>query len=256
MSRVEFADEELMALADGALDPVRTRRVEAAAAGDPVLAARIEAFRVARRATREARIDAEGGDALQARIASIARAAQPQADRRAPQSLPARPAQPRRSWRDLSMAASVALAFAVGGAIGYVGSPGEDPGEGAGAPTVIAVAAPLDGTVAEALAQIPSGARARLPDGREMHAVSTFRDGGSALCREVEIVDVNARTAVLAVACSERAAWVVRFSMAVPAGGDGYVPAGALEALDAYLAGIDAGPPLEDDEEQAALAGR
>lgn len=268
MSAGDYPDEELMAFADGALDAARTGQIADAAAGDPALAARIETFRAARRTARGALLDAPGGDALTARIAAMAGAARREADAAASPAVrvvarPARdrpswrrPSWRRPSWRDLPLAASIALAFALGGAVGYVLSPGDGPSDGVGATARIAVAAPLEGALADAVARIPSGARARLPGGRTLHAVASFRDGRRTLCRELEIAGEDARTAVLAVACGESEGWVVRFSIAVPAAGDGYAPASALEALDAYLAGIEASDPLEADDERAALAAR
>lgn len=49
-----FDDETLMRRADGELSPARTAEVDAAAAGDPALAARLEAFRIDRAAARRA----------------------------------------------------------------------------------------------------------------------------------------------------------------------------------------------------------
>lgn len=49
-----MTDEELMAYADGELSPLEAKRIEAAMADDPVLAARVARFRAVRRALRTA----------------------------------------------------------------------------------------------------------------------------------------------------------------------------------------------------------
>jgi len=51
---MKLSDEELMAYADGELPPVEAKRIEAAMAGDPALAARVARFRAVRAALRSA----------------------------------------------------------------------------------------------------------------------------------------------------------------------------------------------------------
>jgi surface antigen len=85
-------------------------------------------------------------------------------------------------------------------------------------------------------------------------AIATFRDGSDQLCREFEYGRDGGDT-VVAVACHADETWSVRFAVATAAaGGTGYVPASSLDALDGWLAAVEAGAPLSNDEEAAALA--
>ncbi|WP_052341334.1 hypothetical protein [Salinarimonas rosea] len=255
MNRAGFDDEILMAYADGELDPERAEAVAQAAAADPHLADRIATYRDTARVARDAKLDAEGDD-LQERIARLVREAAPApktlartVDRPDP-FLPARRARAFRQRLHLPMAASVVLALLVGSAIGF-GLGARGGGEEASA---IVLAGTIGDDLASVLTTTPSGGMASLADGRALRAVATFRDRRGDVCRELEIDGASDGDAVLAVACRRDETWSVRFSMTVPASGAGYVPAGSLETLDAFLADIDAGEPLDADAERAALA--
>jgi hypothetical protein len=58
----------------------------------------------------------------------------------------------------------------------------------------------------------------------------------------------------VAVACHGGGAWDVPFTVAAGQADGGYAPASSLEALDAYLAAVGAGPPLEPAAEREALS--
>lgn len=148
-------------------------------------------------------------------------------------------------WQ-LPIAASVALA--VGGFGGWLGKP-ETGGTGG-----LAVAAIEEAALIEALADAKSGESREIGSGVGFTAIASFRDGDGQLCREFEQDRAGAVT-VVAVACRAGQGWSVRFAVAAAASDDtGYAPASSLETLDAWLSAIEAGAPMSEDEEAAALA--
>lgn len=252
MSADRFDDETLMAFADGALDEPTRSAVERALAQDEALAERVALFLDTRGAAKAAlapllALDADGR-ALEARVAAMVRDAEagPAPEATDARVLPFRPppaaSRPSRRWA-LPLAASIALAFGLGGATGWLVAPdGRTPGLLAGA------------SVARALLETPAGAETRLDDGRVLRAVASFRDATGALCREVEIDEPTRSESLVTVACREGADWSLRFAVAVPSAEGGYAPASSLDALDAWLAAVGAGEPMEPADEAAALA--
>jgi anti-sigma factor RsiW len=237
-------DEKLMAYADGELAPDEAAEVEQAIARDDTLAARVSALAESRALARRALgVAPPVPDALAARIRAMAEAAAAPAAAQVIDLASRRRTVP--FWQ-LPVAASVALAVGVFG--GLVSQP--DGGASGG----LAIAAIDEPALVEALATVPAGERTEIVGGADFAAVATFRDGEGQLCREFEHGGTDTDR-VVAVACRDDASWKVRFAVAATAvDADGYVPASSLETLDAWLSAVEAGAPLSDDEEAAALA--
>ncbi|MDO5632317.1 MAG: hypothetical protein Q4G22_10820 [Paracoccus sp. (in: a-proteobacteria)] len=240
---MQVSDEMLMAFADGELNEAEARAVAAAIAADPALAARADLFRATRAALSASAppLPAHDDSALIARIraASIAATATPGAARAITAQTPPAPAN--RDWRPAAIAASVAAAAVmIGYAAGLFG-PGPTPAPGG-------LSAPL----IAALEGVPSGEGTVLEDG-EFTAIASYRIADGTICREYERHG-TAQTAVVAVACRENGGWSNRFATDFGQSADGYVPASSeIEGLDAALADMGAGDPLDPTEETEAL---
>lgn len=247
-----ITDERLMAYADGALPPDEAAAIDRMIAEDEALATRVAVFADSRALVKRALDPApQVPDQLAARVRAMAEA--DAAARQAPAgaatsakviNLAAR----RRSvpfWQ-LPLAASVALAVGLAG--GWLGRPGPG-GEGG-----LAVAAIRDAALAKALGSVKSGDSVEIGNGVGFSVIASFRDGSGQLCREFEQAGAGGDT-VVAVACRADDMWSVRFAVAAArADGTAYTPASSLETLDAWLAAIEAGAPLSDEAEAAALA--
>lgn len=247
MTRDDFTDETLMAHADGELDPDESARVEAAIAADPDLARRLAMFTGTRdvlaRAA-DARPETAVPDALMARVRETLAA-----DRASRTVLPfRRPAAAARPWRPMAIAASLALGLGLAGGLVAGLSLRDGTGEG------LRIATVQSPGIADALSNLPSGARQAVAGG-EIEIIASFRNADGAFCREFEH-DGPERATVVSVACRDGARWQTRFAVMAGAAETGYAPASSLETLDAYLAAIGAGAPLEPEQERAAMAGR
>jgi anti-sigma-K factor RskA len=251
MTRHEFSDETLMSYADGALDAETARAVRAAEAEDARVAERIALFRATGAALAQARAarPAEAvPDALMARVQATLDAAR--AEPEAPAPIPfRRPAAPASAsappWVPMAMAASLALAIGLGA--GWALRPGAEPAAAVG------LAALEASGVADALSRLEAGASERVAAG-DVTIVASFLTPEGTFCREFEFA--SPREALVGVACAGEEAWDLRFAAATARpDDDSYAPAGALEALDAWLTGTGAGAPLSAEEEGATLRG-
>lgn len=242
-------DERLMAYADGALSPDEAAEVERAIAEDGALAAKVAAFAESRTmAKRALGATPPVSDTLAATIRAMAEAdaARRQAPAGSAQVIDLASRRRTVPFWQLPIAASVALAVGVFG--GWVASLQSDEPDG------IAVAVIDEPALVEALTTAKSGESAEIGPGVAFTAIASFRDGDGQLCREFEQDRVGGAS-VVAVACRGDEAWSVRFAVASAASDDtGYVPASSLDTLDAWLSAIEAGAPLSDEEEAAALA--
>jgi len=243
-----ISDETVMRYVDGELDAAACAEIEAALASDPDLGARIELFAVTRRTARDAMrplLDEPVPPALHAAVAAmVADATSGTAARTSiTRDRPASILSPANDWRWRAAAACIALV--VGGAAGYVAGSKQGP-EG------LEIAAVDGNAVASALGSVPTGGESALPDDVRFRAVSSFRDRDATLCREFEL-NLAKSGVVTAVACREADRWNMRFAVRMPASKDGYAPASASEALDAYLASIGAGEALDATDETNAL---
>lgn len=236
MASAMIDDLTLMAYADGEADAASVARIEAALATDPALAARLRAFQDSRAAA-QAGFAAALGPVPPALEAAVRRMAETPAT-----NVVAFAPRPRARLLPMALAASIALAVGLGA--GWLA--GNPPGAHA-----LHIAALDDPAFLDALGTLPSGERRALPGGSSVTAIASFRDGAGALCRELEHDRADGQTLV-AVACAEGGAWSVRLAVAAGAEG-GYAPASSLDTLDAWLVSTEAGAPLTEEEEAAAL---
>lgn len=254
-----LGDESLMAYADGALDAADARVIEAAAARDPALAARIELYRRTAAMARDAlspELQVPVPAALRAAVERTIAAANSATDQ--PAAAAARGVAGR-GWRRVAanlpvygLAAGLAAAFGVGGFL--VGSLSGGPA--AGTPDWALALAPAQySALQEALERLPSGSTSTLRGGEtaQLHLVATFQRGDGELCREFELQ--RQESGMLAVACRSDRRWDIALVLRTAGGDDAFAPASAAGVLDQWLAAADAGPPLEEAEEAAALAG-
>lgn len=238
-----ITDDDLMAFADGALDPERAQAVQRAVDADPELARRVAMFRDTAAAlgdlgaaqpadipdtilTRIQQLSAETEAAKIVNIASFREA------RRVP------------FWQ-VPLAASIFLALGVTGALLVRPSgPEAVPGQ----------LAALDAApVLTALEDLPSGEERELAEAGRIAMIASFSNDAGEFCREFEYDPPAGRT-VVSVSCHDGADWGLRLAvMAAPVDAGGYAPASSLDTLDAYLTVIGAGAPMSADEEEAAL---
>ncbi|RWP62734.1 MAG: anti-sigma factor [Mesorhizobium sp.] len=255
MIRREFADETLMAFADGELDDATAAAIKKAM--QPDMASRVALFLETRIQVKEALmpvLDEPVPDRLsqsvqrmidEARRRSVPshasegarvvafRARDNQAMRR-----------PQGSWIMPLAASLVAAAFGFGGYFFCLAIQNQPHGlEVAG----------QESPLSEALGQVASGEETVLAGSTDrIRGVATFRDGTGSLCREFEIDSAN-RSTVISVACHSDNGWTVNFAVVAPARDGGYAPASSTEALDSYLAATGAHEPLSREDEAAAL---
>ncbi|MDO5613103.1 MAG: hypothetical protein Q4G14_07660 [Paracoccus sp. (in: a-proteobacteria)] len=239
---MQVSDEMLMAFVDGELSEAEARAVAAAIAADPAQAARADMFRATRAALSASAppLPTHDDSAL---IARIRAAAVPTATAAASSAAIAHPtpAPANRNWRPAAIAASVAAAAVVFGYAAGLFGPGPVPAPGG-------LSAPL----VAALEGVPSGEGTVLEDG-EFTAIASYRIADGTICREYERHGA-AQTAIVAVACRDNGGWSNRFATEFGQSADGYVPASAeIEGLDAALAEMGAGDPLDPTEETEAL---
>lgn len=226
---MEITDETLMAYADGELSPSETRRVADAIASDADVARRARLFVHTRSSMGGLKPDPVP-DALAARISAMAAA--PQAEAANVIALPRR----RISWQ-LPTAAAAAIALAVGLGAGATLRPPASFGT-------------IGSALTAALDTVPSGQSVQAMGG-SFAAISTFRDGAGELCREFEF---DRQTRITSVACRSGDAWEMRFASGGSAEG-GYAPVSGSDALEAWFAGAEAGPPLDPEAEAEVLKG-
>jgi hypothetical protein len=248
MAAMAIDDEKLMAYADGELTAAQAAEVERAMAEDEELAGKVAMFADSRSAVKRALgAPPPVPDALAAKIRSMADTDARLRGGNVVEGNVVSLASRRRSvpfWQ-LPIAASVALA--VGFLGGWIG--GSDPGQNGG----FGIAELSDPALIDALQTVRSGERIDLGGGAEFAAIATFRDGDGALCREFEHDSAGGRT-VIGVACREAADWTVEFAVAAAStDAEGYAPASSIDALDAWLSATEAGAPLPEAAEEAAL---
>lgn len=254
MSDTVFDDETLMAFADGELDDVTAARVARAVADATALSARIEMFALSRKRIAEAMAPLARTPVPPDLTLSVA--ALVERDREARTSakggegsriLPFESRTMRRKEPVWLMPVAAALVLAIGGSGGYfLGSvlPRQAPAE---------FASIDDPAIIQALSEIPSGTALDMPGtGRTIEPVLSFQLEDGTLCREYKLKGPDAK-GVVSIACLEQARWRTHFLMAATRPEEGFVPAGSAETIDAYLASIQAGSPLDGDAEDAAL---
>lgn len=228
---LDFTDEELMAFADGVLDEPRFSQIATAVEADPALAERLEQLVL-------------GGTAAKALYGPLADVPVPAALRKsvgaAIEQATVVPFRRKAVARWVPAAAAAAIAAVVVGPVAYF--------VGHQVP-LAAVGQPVAPALAAELSRLPAGAETRVGEAT-IRPIASFTDAAATLCREFEL---DARLTTVAVACREAGEWRVAIAIDAPPASDGYAPASSLAALDAFLASIEAGPPMPLDEEAEAL---
>ncbi len=247
----DFSDEILMRFADGELDAEMTAKVGQALESDDALVARLAVFietRVQAHATLTPLLDEPVPFTLAASVQRMIEAKRAGERPEASSVIPFGSRTANRSWRQhwvLPIAAS--LAVAVGGLAGYLAA------DRTGREGGLLVAGINSPALRQALASVVSGAQVNLAGSEErFRVIGTFRNDAQDLCREFEVDSPDSST-VISVACHLNGDWQVNFAVVAPGDSSGYAPASSTEALDAYLAAIDAGAPMPAEEELRAL---
>ncbi|WP_119271683.1 anti-sigma factor family protein [Taklimakanibacter deserti] len=246
----EFTDEELMAYADGELDPARRARLEALLPKRPDLAGRIDMFARARSAAAESvrtHLDEPVPAKLKASVeAMIRQASQPDS---ADAVVPLRPRKrtPFAAWAAPIAACLLAL---VAGAIGYWLAT-----QGTVSSGDYQIAGIADPELDQVLSKLPSGEKSRLAgSGAEISMIASFLRGDQMLCREFGIAHA-AMGDHLAIACRSAGKWSIDLALRTAGGAaNAYKPASSAETIDAFLHALGAGPALEGQAETDALA--
>lgn len=239
-----FDDETLMAFADGELDAETSARIEAAMETDDSLVEKVAGFMESRARAADALkplIDEPVPETLMRTVRAMVDNAD--ATKAADNVVAFQPRTAPNSWR-WAMPLAASLAVIVAGAGGYLAGRASSPSQGGGT-----VAQLDDPAISKALDTAPSGNEVGTGFGT-MKLVSSFRDEAGGLCREFEL---SGPSNVVTIACRSNGRWDMRLAVATPTTGTDYVPAGATETIDAYLATIHAGAPLSEAEEAEAL---
>lgn len=257
-------DAQLMAWADGLLPPEEAAALEAAIEHDAALAHRAALMLPTRALVREAYdaqlaaepVPAALHDAVQAMVAQDrarrAQTAQPQ-----PAPTPRGRTAATTGWREalarlftgFALPGAIAASVVFGG-LGYVIGQSAAPTPATG--TLLAAGSSAAPALAALLDRLPSGEEARL-DGAALGLVASFRDAQGRFCRDFSLTQADAAR-LEGVACrTPDGAWRVDYAALAPADNAAYTPAGPGSALDAYLAAIGAGQPLDDQAERALL---
>lgn len=224
----EVSDEMLMALADGELNDLDAARLRQRLAADPELAARHQAF-VRTRAWMQQAFPPE--PVPERLIDTVLNA--PDTTARVADVIPLRRRFGGATGWGMALAASILLAIGSFWA-GQARAP-----LGAGS-----------SNIALATAQLPTGAEARLPDGSTARVLASYAtDLG--LCRMI------AQDSWRHVACrdDQSGAWEIAISVHSGEAGS-FLPSSvmAVELIDRLLDEIEAGPPLDEEDERRALA--
>ena len=255
MINPEFDDETLVAFADGELNELARARVARAIAADPDIAARAEQFRLSRaRVANSLKPLADNAvppglklsvEAMIERDAE-ARARKTRSDNVVPLGLGAGRRRPPRTppWFAPLAACVVLMIGAAGGYLVGVTMPSQAQME---------FASIRDPAIIQALSETPSGRQVDLKaSGRTLEPIVSFQLEDGTLCREFRLREANAKS-VLSIACLQSDRWETQLLMAANVASDAYVPAGSTETIDAYLASIHAGAPLDGSAEEQAL---
>jgi anti-sigma factor RsiW len=247
MNTQDVNDETLMAYADNMLDPAGRAHVEKLVLSNPVLAAKVRTFQQTYNLAHAALtplVDVPVPEPLLAALRNRI------SDHEAPSAKNLSLATilqnrlPRWGW-GLAMAAAASIAGVVGAVIGY-----QQAIQGADQ-TRLAVGAAPSAPIVSALNVLKSGEETSIGNDK-LKLVSTFRISGSSLCREFEYMGQPDGTVVV-VACRQGETWNVRFATVFMPVEGGYAPASSLEAVEAYMSSIGAGPAMDPADEDTAL---
>ena len=154
-----------------------------------------------------------------------------------------------RLFTGFALPGAIAASVVFGG-LGFVIGQSAAPAPAAG--NTLAAGAPAPAALAALLDRLPSGEEARL-DGAALAMVASFRDAQGRVCRDFSLAQPDAAR-LESVACrAPGGVWRIDYAALAPSDSVAYAPASAGSALDAYLAAIGAGQPLDAQAERALL---
>jgi anti-sigma factor RsiW len=253
-----FSDEMLMRFADGELDADEMAVIEQAMATNDNLVARVAMFIETKAEAQSALkplLDEPVPEKLKATVEAMIEAKRAQEkhaeDKPVTTVMPfeVRKAAAKPTVRQWTLPLAASLAAVIGGLAGYWSANTGDRGQGG-----LWVAGVIRPALGEALATVESGKEIRLAGiSDRFRVIATFRNSAQDVCREFE-VDSADRSTVVSVACRSGDEWRVSFAVVALGDAQGYAPASSTEALDAYLAAIEAGESLSAEDEATALA--
>jgi hypothetical protein len=247
MTTRAFTDEQLMAFADGEADAQTSLDIKEALRSDPNLAKRIAVFTATGDLARRSFALKPVPTDLEARIrdmaARSAASGEPVSTPRA--QIPREAANSNRASWHLPLAASILLAIGLAG--GYLAG-NLRPEASAG----LEIAGLVDPAMENALQTVPAGSKQKIGDDLFI-AIASFKNEGGQLCREFER-DFKSGAFIVGVACLEDGRWSTQAVIAAARSDTGYAPASSMDAIEAYISAIGAGPVLGSDEEAAELS--
>lgn len=236
------SDDKLHAYLDGEVTDAQRQRIEALAARDENVRARLERLRALAATLKSAYPDPVSGDERFARIVKDGFRGRERArfTRAAP-----------RDWRQSAVAA-IALGAIMGGG-GYWLGQSSATGDSMGS---IITAKPGSDLFA-ALETTPSGAIARVAESQTVKPILSFQTANGDYCREVELDIANASS--VGIACRRDDAWrwiTLVAASAPPSTADGYatVGEGASVIIERTFKDLQSGDPLSPAEERAVMA--
>ena len=244
MTMQDVDDETLMAYADNMLDPADRARIEKLVLSNPAFAAKVKMFQQTSSQTHAALAPLVDVPVPEPLLATVRNQISDHEAKKVSLRAIMQNHLPRWSW-GLSMAAAASIAGVVGVMIGY-----QQAFQGANQ-TRLAVGAAPSAPFVSALNTLKSGEETSIGNDK-LKLVSTFRISGSSLCREFEYIG-KPDGSVVAVACEQGETWNIRFATVFTPTESGYAPASSLEAVEAYMLAIGAGPALTTADEDAAL---
>jgi hypothetical protein len=248
----EFTHEELMAYADGELEPARAARLEALLPERPDLAGHVSMFRRTRSAAAasvKAQVDQAVPEKLKASVEAMIWRTASSGSSDNIISLQKKLARPVPSARWAAPMAACFLAL-IAGAAGYWLA-----AKGSASPDAYRITGTVDPELARALSALPSGEKLRLAkSGAEISMIASFYRSDQVLCREFSSAHAASGDHV-AIACRSAGKWSVDLALRTSGGSvDAYKPASSAETVDAFLHALGAGPMLDAPAEIDALA--
>jgi hypothetical protein len=247
MKTQDFDDETLMAYADNMLGPAETARIEKLVLSDPAVAAKVRMFQQTSSLTHAALaplVNVPVPEALRAAVKGRISDHEARSGKLPP--LKTRLQNRFAQWGfGLSLAAASSFAGLLGVIIGY-----QQAMLAPNHPQITFGVAPSASIVA-ALNTMNSGEETKVGDDK-IRFVATFRNADQSLCRELEYAS-RTDGSIVAIACKKDETWKIQFAVISSPMETGYAPASSLEAVEAYMLAIGAGPALTIAEEDTAL---
>lgn len=246
-----ISDEMLVAFLHGELNELEIKRVEAAMAADPAIAAKAEAFAVQDDDVRAAFNDILAAPVPDNLVATIMNT-RPEATVVDLAAVRERKSQRSWGWPQFgAMAATLALGLIAGWQTSAPGPSGSD------ALVIASADGPVLGSEAQSfLASAQSGDQKQLGSIGTASVTISFRTADGVLCRQFAVAGQAGATD--GVACREGSRWMLQ-ALGARAGEAGEMRTASGDAAPAVLATVDAlidGEPLDAAAEKAALANK